>query len=60
MSTRAEKFAKCKHENVQDFTEICLQCGENIYSTVIEISRQELLEKEKDENKTFDKDNTGW
>lgn len=61
MSTRAERFANCKHKKVQDFTEICLECGENIYATIAEInleeSRKETKRREAD---TFDKDNTGW
>lgn len=61
MSSRSERFANCKHKKVQDFTEICLECGENIYATVAEInleeSRKETKRREAD---TFDKDNTGW
>jgi len=61
MSTRAERFANCKHKKVQDFTEICLECGENIYATIAEINLEESrTETKRREANTFDKDNTGW
>ncbi len=61
MSSRAERFANCKHEKVQDFTEICLKCGESIYTTVAEINLEEhRKDRKKREGETFDKDNTGW
>lgn len=61
MSSRAEKFANCKHEKVQDFTDICLQCGESIYSTVSEINLEEhRKEHSKREPTKFDPEDTGW
>lgn len=61
MSSRAERSANCKHEKVQDFTEICLKCGESIYTTVAEINLEEhRKDRKKREGETFDKDNTGW
>lgn len=35
-----EKFENCEHQNVQDFTECCLDCGENIYCTSEEIYKR--------------------
>lgn len=29
---RLAKFLKCRHENVQQYTECCLDCHENLYS----------------------------
>jgi hypothetical protein len=42
--TRLTRFIRCQHEHVQDFSECCLDCGENIYMTVEQI-RQEEAEK---------------
>ena len=28
-----KSFLDCKHENVQEFTECCLDCGYNIWTT---------------------------
>lgn len=61
MSSRAEKFANCKHEKVQNFTDICLQCGESIYATVGEINLEEhRKEHSKRESTKFDPEDTGW
>lgn len=38
---RIHRFMRCRHRNVQQFTEVCLDCGENIYTTEAEIRRQE-------------------
>ena len=37
---RLKRYLKCKHRNVQSFTEVCLDCGENIYLTEREIRAQ--------------------
>lgn len=61
MSSRIEKFSNCKHKNVQQFTEICLDCGENIYTKISDIVLEEAREERaKKERETFDKNNTGW
>lgn len=61
MSARAERFANCKHEKVQDFSETCLECGESIYTTVSEINLEEHRKDSKKRNPDkFDPDDTGW
>lgn len=61
MSARSERFAKCKHEKVQDFSETCLECGESIYATVSEINLEEhRKDREKRSQTKFDPEDTGW
>lgn len=61
MSIRSEKFKNCKHKHVQDYSEVCLDCGENIYSTVAEINQEEnRKERSKREHDDFDKNDSGW
>lgn len=31
-----KSFLDCPHENVQQFTEVCLDCGYNVYTTTAE------------------------
>jgi hypothetical protein len=38
---RIKRFEACKHHNMQSFTECCLDCGENIWTTKEEILEQE-------------------
>lgn len=38
---RVTKFLACKHFNVQNYTDYCLDCGENINMSVEEIMKQE-------------------
>lgn len=45
MSERLKKFLACKHYNMQTFTECCLDCHENIYTTPEEIMRQEDIKE---------------
>lgn len=60
-NSRIEKFSNCKHQRVQQYTEICLDCGENIYTTISDITIEEQRkERAKTERENFDKDNTGW
>lgn len=28
-----KKFRECEHRNMQQFTECCMDCGQNVYST---------------------------
>lgn len=49
MSDRLKKFLACPHRNVQSFTEYCLDCGENRYTSVEEIMRQEGIKEVKNE-----------
>lgn len=49
MSERLKKFLACPHYNVQSFTEYCLDCGENRYTSAEEIMRQEGIKTIKDE-----------
>lgn len=37
-----DKFKNCEHKNIQDFTECCLDCRHNIYSTPDEIFKKEM------------------
>ena len=39
-----KSFLTCPHRNVQQFTEICLDCGFNVYSSLAEV-REILLEE---------------
>lgn len=57
MSTRLETFLACPHKRVQEYSECCLDCGENIYTTPEEIQREEANAKEQDELKW---DDHGW
>lgn len=41
MNEKIKKFLSCPHHNVQSFTEYCLDCGENIYTTAEEIMKRE-------------------
>lgn len=47
MNERLKKFLACPHHNVQSFTEYCLDCGENRYTTPEEIMRQEGIKEMK-------------
>lgn len=33
MSKRLEKFLACPHKRIQQYSECCLDCGENVYTT---------------------------
>ena len=57
MSNRLKSFLSCKHLNIQQFTEICLDCGENIYTTAVEIKDEEDKEKNK-KDETWNEN--GW
>jgi len=46
LSGRAFRYLHCQHRNMQSFTECCLDCGENIWTTVAEIERQEQQKQE--------------
>lgn len=48
MSERLKKFLSCPHRNVQQFTECCLDCGENIYQTPAQIQKEEQQKKSKE------------
>lgn len=41
MNERLKRFLACKHYNVQSFTEYCLDCGENRYTSPEQIMREE-------------------
>jgi hypothetical protein len=59
MSDRLKKFLNCPHRHVQQFTEVCLDCGENIYTSAREIMQQEARE----ESRKHDQDKwneNGW
>lgn len=51
MSERLSKFLACPHKNVQQFSECCLDCGENIYTKADDIRREESKEKARKEEK---------
>ncbi len=57
MSNRLEKFLACPHKRVQDYSECCLDCGENIYTKPQEIARQEA---EKEAKKKESWNENGW
>ena len=57
MSDRLTKFLACPHKRVQDYSECCLDCGENIYTKPHEIARQEA-EKEAKKNERWNEN--GW
>lgn len=44
-------FLDCPHNNVQDFTECCLDCGYNVY-----MSKEEYLESLKEDARRAGKD----
>lgn len=51
MAKKRVSFLDCPHERVQDFTEVCLDCGYNIYTTkaeYLEELQEELARKGKD------------
>lgn len=54
MNKRLEKFLNCPHKTIQQFSECCLDCGENIWTTPEEILKQEQEELE------YDWDDDGW
>lgn len=51
MSDRLKKFLACPHNNVQSFTEYCLDCGENRYTTPKQIMREEGIKEVKEAQK---------
>ena len=57
MSERLKKFLDCPHHNVQQFTEFCLDCGENIYQTASKIIKQEEQKKDRENQKMNE---NGW
>ena len=58
MSERLAKYMACSHKNVQQYTECCLDCGENIYTKPAEILRQEAQEKARKEDDNWNEQ--GW
>lgn len=63
MSARLEKFLKCPHKKVQGYTEICLDCGENVYTTAAEIiASEEKAERLKKESEEYirNEQSSGW
>jgi hypothetical protein len=61
MSNRLEKYLSCPHRNVQQYTEVCLDCGENIYTTESQIRQEESkTTRRKQDQENWDKDDTGW
>lgn len=40
MTSKRISFLDCPHKNVQQFTECCLDCGYNIYTTEAEYMRE--------------------
>lgn len=57
MSERLAKFLACPHKRVQDYSECCLDCGENIYTKPEDIRREEAKEKARKEEKWNE---NGW
>ena len=51
MSERLEKFLACPHKRVQDYSECCLDCGENIYTKPEDIRREEAKENARKDEK---------
>ena len=48
-------MARCPHRNVQGFTEICLDCGRNVYETdeqYLAHLRQEKARRQQEEGST--------
>ena len=57
MSTRLETFLACPHKRVQQYSECCLDCGENVYTTPEGIRREEAKKESQKEQKW---DENGW
>lgn len=53
LAKRIERFQSCKHRNMQTFTECCLDCGENVYTTMQEMIEQDNREKRSSEQEWF-------
>lgn len=50
-----KSFLTCEHKNVQDFTECCMDCGFNIYTTEEEYLKQ-LREEARGKRKVVSKE----
>ena len=57
MYPRLEKYLACKHRNMQNYTEYCFDCGENIWTTEATIIKEEQEKAKIKEAEEFKKNN---